>query len=116
MNADVQSNAVQQTGRVLSWLVSLAIIGTLFFFLGLARSDSSHAGGFFPRSFAPVLTVLILASEAAAFVILLVGIVRWPLQIIRSPRWLLSALGVLLAAGAILMILLMAITAAIALP
>lgn len=104
---------MSQTGRVLSWLVGVALIGAIFFFLGLVRSNSGQP---LPDSLGQALALLILSCEAAAFVVLLVGVVRWPLRIIRSPRWLLSTLGLVLVAAAIVMFVWAAITVAIGLP
>ena len=113
MNVAAQSNALPRTGRGLSWLVALAVTGSLCFMFGMVRSNSGHP---IPDAVAQILAALVLGCEAVAVIVLLVGIVRWPLQIFRSPRWLLSALGVVLVAVGTIMFLLITITVAIALP
>jgi hypothetical protein len=113
MNADVRSSAHQRTGRVLSWLVGCAVLSTLLFFLGMVRSDNGQR---VPDAIAQALALVIVASEAVAFAVLLVGLFRWPRQIIRSPRWLLSGLAIVLVAAAVFVFVLITITAAIALP
>ena len=50
----------------------------------------------------PLLIFVTLAAEAAALVLLLVGLACWPSRIICNFRWVLSAVGIVLVATAIL--------------
>jgi hypothetical protein len=104
MSSNIPSDEkMQMTGSVLSWLVGSAIIGTLVFVLALILENTSlgtqQALGplrrFLSGIAVPVLLVA-LAAEALAFVLLVVGLVRWRSRILRSPPWVLSAVGIVM--------------------
>jgi hypothetical protein len=111
MNAE-QANALQRAGQALAWAAVSAVGGSLTFVFCLIRSNHGYAVA---DGVAKLSALLIVASLGAAFVILLVGVVRWPRQVLRSLRWLFSALAIVLVAVAVLFFVLMTITAAIAL-
>ena len=61
----------------------------------------------------PLQALFTLASEASAFVVLVVGAACWRSRIVRSPRWLLLALGIVLVAAAMYVVVYVAIVIAI---
>ena len=110
---------MQATGTVLSWLTGSAAVGMLIVFVPFVRSNTiprTHPYvplAYFVSSVAPFLGVIILAAETVALVLLVVGVVRWPSRIIRSPRWVLSAIGIVLVAASILVVAAVAATIAV---
>lgn len=93
---------MRTTGTVLSWLVGYAVVVLLIFIVAFIQSNSRtgnqahgpleelvNGGG-------PLLGLSVLAAAAVAVVLCIVGVFRWPAQIIRSPQWLLSAVGLVL--------------------
>jgi hypothetical protein len=124
MSSNVPSDEkMQMTGNVLSWLVGSAIAGTLIFVLALILDNASPGtqqalgplARFLSGIAAPVLLVA-LAAEALAFVLLVVGLVRWRSGILRSPRWLLSAVGIVMVVVALGGVTLIAIIIALESP
>jgi hypothetical protein len=112
MTSNTQSNQMQRTGTVLSWLVAYAVVAALIFIVASIRSNSGTGNPQFVNGVGPILGFSILAAAAVALVLCLVGLVRWPAQIIRSPRWVLSAIGIMLiVAGAVLLVSLAAFVA-----
>jgi len=110
------------TGILLSRLVGSAVAGMLILAVGFVLGNASpgdHGPGplaHLVSDVAPYLGLFILAAEAVAMVLLIVGIARWPLRIMRSPRWVLSALGIVLVAVVILVVVYIALVVAISHP
>lgn len=110
MSSPIRSDKMHTTGGVLSWLAGLSVLGTLIICLGFVGANAvvgTDRGGTLARligSVATALSVVVLLTEAGAVVLLLTGLACWRSRIFRSPRWVLSAVGVLLVAAAILMV------------
>ena len=110
---------MQTTGIVLSWLVGVAVAAILIFFVAFIRSNTGTRNQghgslvHFIGGAGPLLGFLILAAEAVALVLLIVGVARWPSRIIRSPRWVLSAIGSVFVAAAILVVVYLAAVIAV---
>lgn len=122
MSSHGPADKMHPAGILLSRLVGSAVIGMLVLVVGLVLSNTSAGTqaqeplAHFVNDIAPYLCVFILGAEAAALVVLCVGVARWPLQIIRSPRWLLSAFGIVFVGFAILLFVYGALVTAISLP
>ncbi len=96
--AETPSNRIQTTGNILLCLTASALLGTLLLAFLVANSSAANSNGLIPSvaraigRHAGFVTLITLASEALAIVVLAVGAVRWRSRIIRSPRWVISAL------------------------
>ena len=107
MSSNGPSDKMQRTGIVLSWLSGSAVLGILIFSVAFVRSNAAqgaHASGplaQFVSGTAPYLGFVTLATEAVALALLVVGITCWPSRVVRSPRWVLSALAIVFVAVAI---------------
>ena len=110
MTSNTPSNKMQTTGTVLSWLVGYALVALLIFIVAFIRSNSSTGNqghGLleeFVNGVGPLLGLSVLAAAAVAVALCIVGIVRWPAQIIRSPQWVFSAIGIVLVVAGVLLI------------
>ena len=106
MKSNGSSNKMQTAGSVLSWLVGYAVVAMLILFVAISRNNliaGNQRHGWleqFVDSAGPVLGLSILVAVAVAAVICLVGIVRWPAEVIRSPLWVGSAIGIVLITAA----------------
>lgn len=110
MTSNTPSNTMQTTGSVLSWLVGYAVV-VLFIIIGAFIRSNSTTGNQgqgpleeFVNAVGPLLGLSVLAAAAVAMALCIVGIVRWPTQIIRSPQWVFSAIGIVLVVAAVLLI------------
>ncbi len=100
---------------VLAGLAIIGLVGEVIFAAALVRSNTG-AGGNVVSGVVPFVGYGVLVAEAVALVLLVVGFVRWPSRIIRSPRWVLSGLGVVLAAAGMLVSAFLAVTVAVQSP
>lgn len=73
------------------------------------RSPEVQAGGLLTR----LVILITLAPEASAFVVFVVGAACWRLRMVRSPRWVLSALCIVLLAAAMYVVVYAVIVIAI---
>ena len=83
---------------MLSWCVSYAVVAMVVFVIAFLRINSGGRPGNLEQlvsGVGPFLPVSIMAATLMALGLCVVGIARWPAQVIRSPRWVLSAIGVL---------------------
>jgi hypothetical protein len=122
MTTAVPSNKMQTTGHILSWLTGSAAVGmvlVLACFFHSYRSPGAQADGLLTRlavgigPYLGFIIVITLVSEASAFVVFVVGAACWRLRIVRSPRWVLSGLGIVLVAAAMYLVVYVAIVIAI---
>lgn len=110
MTSNTPSNKMQTTGTVLSWLVGYTLVALLIIIVAFIRSNSSTGNQAhgpleeFVNGVGPLLALSVLAAAAVALALFIVGIVRWPAQIFHSPQWVLSAIGIVLVAVAVLLI------------
>jgi hypothetical protein len=92
------SDRMQATGSILLYLAAAALVGTILLAFFVANSSVGNSGGLIPgvaraigRNFRFV-TLIALTSEVLAVVVLAVGAARWRSRIVRSQRWVVSAL------------------------
>jgi hypothetical protein len=110
MTSNTRSNSMQTTGTVLSWLVGYAVVVLLIIIGPFLRGNSSTGNQghgpleVFVNAVGPLLGLSVVAAALVAVGLCIVGIVRWPAQIIRSPRWVFSAIGVVLVLAAVVLI------------
>ena len=110
MTSKTPSKMMQSTGTVLSWLVGYALVVLLLIIGAFIRSNSSSGNqghgplAEFVNGAGPLLGWSALAAAAVAVALCIVGMVRWPAQIVRSPQWVFSAIGVILVVAAVLLI------------
>lgn len=119
MNSTIQTDKMQSTGLVLSSLAGSSVVGMLIFFAAFLRSNSTSGTQgnevltHFSNGIGLALAFLILGAEMVALVLLGKGIVSWPSRVIRSPLWVLSAIGIACVAMAILAVAFLAATIAV---
>ena len=101
---------MQTAGAWLAWLVGYAVVATLLFLVAFGESNSGNQKlspvAQLTANAGPFLVFSILGSLAVAVLLFLSGLARWPAQVVRSPRWVFSAIGIVLVAGAALLVIL----------
>ena len=112
MKPNAPSSDLQTAGAWLAGLVGYAVVASLIFLAAFAQSHTGNQRPWWVEQLAGgagrFLGLSIVVSLAAAVLLFLSGLVRWPAQVIRSPRWVLSAIGIVLVAAAVLLVILVA--------
>ncbi len=95
---ETPSDRMQTTGNILLCLTASALLGTFLLAFFVANSSVGNSGGLMPSiaraigRYVGFVTLIALTSEVLAIVVLAIGAARWRFRIIRSPRWVISAL------------------------
>ncbi len=112
---ETPSNRIQITGNILLCLTASALLGTLLLAFLVANNSAGNSSGLIPsvaraigRNFRFV-TLITLTSEVLAIVVLAISAARWRFRIIRSPRWVISALCTAFVALAMIVLVYLAI-------
>ncbi len=95
---ETPSDRMQTPGNILLCLAASALVGTLLLAFFVANSSVGNSDGLIPGIARAIgryfrfVTLITLTSEVLAIVVLAIGAARWRFRIIRSPRWVISAL------------------------
>ena len=95
---ETPSDRMQTTGNIFLCLAASALVGTLLLAFFVANSSVGNSDGLIPGiaraigRYFQFVTLITLTSEVLAIVVLAIGAARWRFRIIRSPRWVISAL------------------------
>jgi uncharacterized membrane protein len=95
---ETASDRMQTTGNILLCLAASGLVGTLLLAFLVANSSAGNSDGLIPAiaraigQYFRFVTLITLTSEVLAILVLVLGAARWRFRIIRSPRWVISAL------------------------